>query len=200
MNYKGWLVAACFIGLLAMDFAGPAFFFLFVAAIYYVAKEFMSFAVTDPLAWEERQRQKRHGGKALLDEVKQDLSRTKAMLKQGDREKAMVWLNSLEKKVVDYTGPLDSTQEAEHQLISEFRISNDLIKSSAEMYGGDCAWCYIKSDSNIYECPACDFVSTSKTSVKGLLKHWKNKHPDCEFPAHSACNRHSMYTVDGYKK
>jgi hypothetical protein len=64
----------------------------------------------------------------------------------------------------------------------------------------NCPWCQIGTDPELYQCPECGFKSSSRTSIKGLIKHWKNKHPDFEFPSHSACNRHSMYTVDGYKK
>lgn len=194
---KGALLTIVIFGLFTLGFEGLASFTLVATLGYivlkHVASELLEFATTDSLAWEERQRQRRHGGKALIAEVKLELSKAKAMLELGEKDKAMDCVRSIEKKVHDYTGPLDSTQAEEHLLISEFRITNGLIKSSTEAYGEECAWCCIRSDASIYKCPACNFESSSKTSIRGLLRHWNNRHPHLEFPSNTACEKHSKY-------
>jgi hypothetical protein len=195
--FKGALYSVVIIGLFVLGFEGLASFALIVilgyVALKYIASELLKFATTDPLAWEERQRQRRHGGKALIDEVKLELRKASRMLKLGEKDKAMDCIISIEKKVHDYSGALNSTQAEEHRLISEFRVLNNLIKSCTETYGDDCAWCCIRSDPSVYECPACGFESSSTTSTRGLLKHWDNKHSHLEFPANKACEKHSQY-------
>lgn len=89
-------------------------------------KKYLEMSVTDSLVWEERQRQRRLRGKSLLDETKQALWKAKLFLIVGKRDKAIQVVDRMDKEVKEYLGPLDSSQNDEHKLINEFRISNGL--------------------------------------------------------------------------
>jgi hypothetical protein len=194
-NFKRITLGLAFMALLYFEFVGLAFALLFMAGLIYVFSELIEFATTDPLAWEERQRQKQFKGEPLLSEVRRELRNAKKVLTRGDHKKAAFMVDSLENRIHEYSGPLDRSQKDEHQLISNFRLKHNIARGLIKDIEASCSWCQMKSNESIYQCPECGFKSASTTSIKGLMKHWKNKHGDCCFPSDAACGKHEKYRM-----
>jgi len=129
MNYKTitFLAGAFILAFLGLESIFTIYLSIgILLVIISFIKKYLEMSVTDSLVWEERQRQRRLRGKSLLDETKQALWKAKLFLIVGKRDKAIQVVDRMDKEVKEYLGPLDSSQNDEHKLINEFRISNGL--------------------------------------------------------------------------
>jgi len=92
-----------------------------VAVILWVGIRLLDFVGTDPLVWEDRQRQIRNAGKTHLQRTKESLSKAKRAMRSGKADVALEIVEKAEEFLNLNLGPLDTEQKEERELIRDFR-------------------------------------------------------------------------------
>ncbi len=116
MNFKTIAIWAFLIFLMAADFTGVAVTIIVLWAL----TGLLDFAGTDPLVWEDRQRQIRLEGKTHLQMTKAALNRAEKAIKDGKTDLAMEIVEKAEDFLNQNVGPLDIEKKEERELIASF--------------------------------------------------------------------------------
>ena len=116
MNFKTIAIWAFLIFLMAADFTGVAVTIIVLWAL----TGLLDFAGTDPLVWEDRQRQKRQGGKSHLQMTKAALNKAEKAMKAGKTAVAIAIVEKAEDFLNQNVGPLDIEKKEERELIANF--------------------------------------------------------------------------------
>ena len=116
MNFKTIAIWAFLIFLMAADFTGVAVTIIVLWAL----TGLLDFAGTDPLVWEDRQRQKRQGGKTHLQMTEAELSKAEKAMRAGKIDVAIDIIEKAEDFLNQNVGPLDIEKKEERELIASF--------------------------------------------------------------------------------
>ena len=116
MNFKTIAIWAFLIFLMAADFTGVAVTIIVLWAL----TGLLDFAGTDPLVWEDRQRQKRQGGKTNLQMTEAALSKAEKAMRAGKIDVAIDIIEKAEDFLNQNVGPLDIEKKEERELIANF--------------------------------------------------------------------------------
>jgi|GEM_PF-3535348 hypothetical protein len=116
MNFKTIAIWAFLIFLMATDFTGVAITII----VLWAMAELLDFAGTDPLVWEDRQRQKRQGGKTHLQMTEAALNKAEKAMKAGKTAVAIAIVEKAEDFLNQNVGPLDIEKKEERELIANF--------------------------------------------------------------------------------
>ena len=116
MNFKTIAIWAFLIFLMATDFTGVAVTIIVLWAL----TGLLDFAGTDPLVWEDRQRQKRQGGKTHLQMTEVALNKAEKAMKAGKIDVAIAIVEKAEDFLNQNVGPLDIEKKEERELIANF--------------------------------------------------------------------------------
>jgi hypothetical protein len=116
MNFKTIAMWAFLIFLVAADFTGVAITII----VLWAMAGLLDFAGTDPLVWEDRQRQKRQGGKTHLQMTEAALSKAEKAMKAGKIDVAIDIIEKAEDFLNQNVGPLDIEKKEERELIANF--------------------------------------------------------------------------------
>ena len=116
MNFKTIAIWAFLIFLMAADFTGVAVTIIVLWAL----TGLLDFAGTDPLVWEDRQRQKRQGGKTQLQMTEAALNKAEKAMKAGKTAVAIAIVEKAEDFLNQNVGPLDIEKKEERELIANF--------------------------------------------------------------------------------
>ena len=111
MNFKTIAIWAFLIFLMAADFTGVAVTIIVLWAL----TGLLDFAGTDPLVWEDRQRQKRQGGKTHLQMTEAALSKAEKAMMAGKIDVAIDIIEKAEDFLKQNVGPLDIEKKEERE-------------------------------------------------------------------------------------
>ena len=111
--------------LVAADFTGVAVTIIILWAVIVL----LDFAATDPLVWEDRQRQIRREGKTHLQVTKAALNKAEKAIRAGKTDLAIEIVEKAEDFLNQNVGPLDLAKKEERELIASFnqRYSKRLL-------------------------------------------------------------------------
>ena len=116
MNFKTIAIWAFLIFLMAADFTGVAI----IIIVLWAMAGLLDFAGTDPLVWEDRQRQKRQGGITHLQMTEVALNKAEKAMKAGKTAVAIAIVEKAEDFLNQNVGPLDIEKKEERELIANF--------------------------------------------------------------------------------
>ena len=116
MNFKTIAIWAFLIFFISSDFTGVAITII----VLWAMAGLLDFAGTDPLVWEDRQRQKRQGGKTHLQMTEAALSKAEKAMKAGKTAVAIDIIEKAEDFLNQNVGPLDIEKKEERELIASF--------------------------------------------------------------------------------
>ena len=116
MNFKTIAMWALLIFLVAADFTGVAVTIIILWAVIVL----LDFAATDPLVWEDRQRQIRREGKTHLQVTKAALNKAEKAIRAGKTDLAIEIVEKAEDFLNQNVGPLDLAKKEERDLIASF--------------------------------------------------------------------------------
>ena len=116
MNFKTIAIWAFLIFLMATDFTGVAITII----VLWVVTGLLDFAGTDPLVWEDRQRQIRQEGKTHMQMTKAALNKAEKAIRAGKPDLAIEIVEKAEDFLNQNVGPLDLAKKEERDLIASF--------------------------------------------------------------------------------
>ena len=116
MNFKTIAMWAFLIFLVAADFTGVAITII----VLWVVTGLLDFAGTDPLVWEDRQRQIRQEGKTHMQMTKAALNKAEKAIRAGKTDLAIEIVEKAEDFLNQNVGPLDLAKKEERDLIASF--------------------------------------------------------------------------------
>jgi len=116
MNFKTIAMWAFLMFLVTADFTGVAITII----VLWVVTGLLDFAGTDPLVWEDRQRQIRQEGKTHMQMTEAALNKAEKAMKAGKTAVAIAIVEKAEDFLNQNVGPLDIEKKEERELIASF--------------------------------------------------------------------------------
>ena len=116
MNFKTIAMWAFLMFLVTADFTGVAITII----VLWVVTGLLDFAGTDPLVWEDRQRQIRQEGKTHMQMTKAALNKAEKAIRAGKTDLAIEIVEKAEDFLNQNVGPLDLAKKEERDLIASF--------------------------------------------------------------------------------